>query len=171
MRKLISLIGILLIVGMMFGCGKTTQSSSKSSIDSTVITTTSTKEVSAKDKMTNEYMKKNNIILTSKDVQFDMKNNLDKDFAISGLATLSDYYNYGFKDDKNYFCIKINTDDTVSNSWYLYCDRTSFSQLFNDLKSKDRAMIATCKISKNIYKSGQGNMAEVMNIEWDKGNK
>ena len=163
-KKIIITLGIILLPIIMFGCSNgSTQ---------TVIpaTSTNTVETSTEDASINLYMKKNNIFLKAKDVQFDMKNNLDKDFAIEGIAKLSDYSNYGYKDEENYFCIKVNIDNTAENSWYLYCDRKSFSELFDILKNKNAYITATCKISSNVYKSDQGNMAEVSNIEWMVGN-
>jgi hypothetical protein len=164
MNKKVIIIGIMLLSAIMFGC------SSKST--QTIITTnsTNTAKTQSEDTSIDLYMKENNISLKAKDVQFDMKNNLDKDFVIEGIAKLSGYYNYGFKDEENYFCIKVNTDNTESNSWYLYCDRKSFSELFEIVKSKNAYITATCKISSNIYKSDQGNMAEVSNIKWMVGN-
>lgn len=160
-KKIIIIVSIVVLLGVE-GCStKPVESSNKGLTETRV-----TPEISSKDKVVNTYMKKNGLTLTAKDVQFDMSNNLDKDFSIGGIATLDDYYNYGFKDDKNYFCIKVKQDDISKNSWYLYCDRVSFSKLFDDLKTGNKAIVATCKISKGVYKSSQGNMAEVSNVEW-----
>ena len=109
-------------------------------------------------------MTKNNITLKAIDVQFDMVNDLDKNFAIEGTATLDTYYNYGFTDQAGTFCIKVDTDDTETNSWYLYCDRTLCSDLFNNLKNGSQSIIATCKIARNEYQENQSNMAEVLNV-------
>lgn len=163
-KKIIVITGIMLLSIMMFGC------SNKATDTVVSVTSTNAVETQPEDSLINPYMKENNISLEAKDIQFDMKNNLDKDFAIEGIAKLSDYYNYGFKDEKNYFCIKVNIDGVETNSWYLYCDRKSFSELFNVLKDKNAFITATCKISSNVYKSDQGNMAEVSNIKWTTGN-
>lgn len=54
------------------------------------------------------FMKEKNVRLMGKDVQFDMKNNLDIEFAMEGSAELDNYYNYGFDDlEVDYFRSKI----------------------------------------------------------------
>lgn len=117
------------------------------------------------DSTNNAYMKKNNLTLKAKDVQFNMKNNLDKDFAITGTAHLSDYYNFGFTDDETYFCIQLDTDDSLLDSWYLYCNRVTFSELFNDLQNGHQLITATCVIPESLYESNRGNLARVTNVE------
>lgn len=126
------------------------------------------KEFTINDFTTNEYMKKNNLTIKAKDVQFNMKNNLDKKFVIAGIANLGDYYSFGFNDDENYFCIKLDTDDTSADSWYLYCDRVTFSKLFTDLENGHNIITATCIIPEKLYESKQGNLAKVINAEVQK---
>ena len=126
------------------------------------------KEFTINDFTTNAYMKKYNLTIKAKDVQFNMKNNLDKKFVISGIATLGDYYNFGFTDDENYFCINLDIDDTSLDSWYLYCDRSTFSKLSADLESGSKVITATCVIPKKLYESKQGNLARVINAELQK---
>ena len=54
------------------------------------------------------YMQENGITLTAKDVQYDMQNNLDQNFAILGTGELDTYYNYGFADvESEYFSVDI----------------------------------------------------------------
>ena len=69
------------------------------------------------------FMDNNNITLTAKDVQFNMSNNLDKDFALFGKAKLDDYYNYGFDTsiEPKYFNVELTPDD--GDSWNLYLER------------------------------------------------
>jgi len=178
-KKIIIGISIIIVLGIGICFGRYAQPSNKASTQTTVTTTpvTTTPVTTTDDSSTpvdslipsiDVYMTKNNITLKAKDVQFDMVNNLDKNFGIEGIASLGDYYNYGFTDNKNTFCIKVNTDNTETNSWYLYCDRNSFTELYNILKEKNSYIVATCNISKNEYKTGQGNMAEVTNIEYVK---
>lgn len=105
--------------------------------------------------------------LKAKDVQYDMKNNLDKDFVVEGTATINDYYNYGFGSDieAKYFCARVIPDDG-SDSWYLYFHRDSFKDLFESLKSKDIHVTTVSKIPSYRYEEGQGNMAEVQKVNW-----
>ena len=115
-----------------------------------------------------EYMTENNIVLSWKDIQYDMSNNLDKEFIVAGTAELSDYYNYGFKGrEGDYFCVSITPyDGKYSNRWHLYFHRESFEKLFNSLKEGNRRIITTCEIPDFIYKEGQGNMAFVNQAQW-----
>lgn len=105
--------------------------------------------------------------LKARDVQFDMENNLDKNFVVEGTATLDDYYNYGFGNEieDNYFCARVVSDDG-SDSWYLYFERGSFKELFEALKSGSVYVSATSEIPSYRYVKGQGNMAQVREVEF-----
>lgn len=111
-----------------------------------------------------EYQKQNR--LKARDVQFDMGNNLDKNFIVEGTAFLDDYYNYGFGNEieDKYFCARVNPDDG-SDSWYLYFERKSFKELFEALKSGGIHITATAMIPSYMYVEGQGNMAKVGKVE------
>lgn len=115
-----------------------------------------------------QYKENNNINLDWTDVQYDMQNNLDKEFVVAGVAELDDYYNYGFRDyEKDYFCACLTPPNgKFSDRWYLYFHRNSFRELFDELKKRDVQIITTCKIPKYIFKQGQGNMAEVERVQW-----
>lgn len=105
--------------------------------------------------------------LKAKDVQFDMANNLDKDFALDGIARLDDYYNYGFGPEleSDYFCARITPDDG-SDDWYAYFHRGSFEDLFEALKSNDVYVNTTSIIPKWRFEEGQDNMAMVQSAKW-----
>ena len=117
-----------------------------------------------------DFMVEKDVTLTAKDVQYDMINTLDQSFAIEGNAILSDYYNYGFKESmsKLIFVIRVTpTSKDYSDSWYLYCDRESFVNLFDELKEQGEINIfAKCLIPKALYQENQGNMALVESISW-----
>ncbi len=116
-----------------------------------------------------KYMEENNIKLTAKDVQYDMANNLNKEFAISGNAELDDYYNYGFDDDMedDYFVASVRPEGgSYSEEWYLYFHRESFKELFTKLKKVKVNIIATAEIPDYRFKKGQGNMAIVKQASW-----
>lgn len=115
-----------------------------------------------------EYMKESKVSLYWKDIQYDMPNNLDKEFVVAGIAELSDYYNYGFRGrEDDYFCISVTPyDGKYTNRWHLYLHRESFKELFNSLKGEERVIIATCEIPDFVYKEGQGNMAFVNQVRW-----
>ena len=164
MKKLICLVICLVLVGGVFsGCGEGKQGMTDKEIDELI------KDI---DKFTAEikeenpgqlevFMEEHNLTLTAKDVQYDMGNNVDKSFVITGTAKLDDYYNYGFDDamEKDFFVIRVNPSDN-SDEWYLYCGRSSLEKLFNILKENSEAfIIAECKIPKSRYEEGQGNMA------------
>lgn len=115
-----------------------------------------------------EYRKEFNLDITWKDIQYDMYNNLSKEFLVAGTAELSDYYNYGFRErEKNYFCVSIIPyDGDYTNRWHLYFNREDFKELFDSLKEEKRVIITTCEIPDYIYKEGQGNMAFVNQVRW-----
>lgn len=151
--------------------GKTNLDTSKLNSDemAKILATAAIKKKQDEKKSIEEYMKKNNIQLTAKDVQFDMVNNLEKQFVVAGTAELDDYYNYGFDDsiEKDYFVVNVTpVDGTFSDRWYLYLHRESFQKLFNELKQSNVSIIATCEIPKYRYKNGQGNMARVKSVSW-----
>ena len=114
-----------------------------------------------------DFMQRKEIKLTAKDVQYNMVNTLDETFALSGIAELSDYYNYGFSSksiEKKYFAIRVQ--QLEEDDWYLYCSREQLSEMFDDLKSGDIYVLCSAVIPKSMYKSDQGNMAFITWVEW-----
>ncbi|MFJ7680347.1 hypothetical protein ACIQXQ_20170 [Peribacillus sp. NPDC097198] len=106
-----------------------------------------------------EYKEKQGITLNAEDVQFDMVNNLDTKFLITGTAKLDDYYNYGFTNEKDYFSTYVSPDDN-SDGWYVFFERDSYSELYEMLKDQGSTSVyISAVIPKNVYKQGQGNMA------------
>lgn len=119
-------------------------------------------EVSSSTVTVDTIKQERSISLTNKDVQFDMVNNLDMEFAIVGIAEIDDYYNYGFTNEEKYFVARVTPDGgSYTESWYLYFHRESFAALYDNLKSGNYRIKATAKVPSNVYKSGQGNMAQV----------
>jgi hypothetical protein len=113
------------------------------------------------------FMEDNKIKLTAKKVQFDMENNLNVKFALEGYAEIDDYYNYGYDDyEKDYFCICVEpSDGSYSDSWYVYCHRESFNELFDYLLEHDyKYVMIIAKIDE--YQSNQNNMATAYLISW-----
>lgn len=115
-------------------------------------------------------MKENNASVFAKDIEFDIENNLDKNFFVHGKAELSNYYNYGFDDSvkKDYFCIKLKPMfETSTNDWYLYCNREQGQDLYEDLlKNKEMEMAAIGVVWSKNYQKGQNNMAELLFSSW-----
>jgi hypothetical protein len=115
------------------------------------------------------YMQDNGITLTARDVQYDMLNNLDQDFAIMGTAELDTYYNWGFADaESEYFSVDITPfDGEYGDNWNLYFNRNDFAELFNLLKTSGNVTIAaTGIIPSNMYEDGQGNLALAKQATW-----
>lgn len=113
------------------------------------------------------FMDENNITLTAKDVQFNMPNNLDRDFVLSGTAKLDDYYNYGFDTsiEPEYFNLELKPDD--GDRWSLYLERASFTKLFDDLQNRGEIHITVSAIiPTSNFKPNQGNMAFVTKATW-----
>lgn len=107
--------------------------------------------------------------LTTEDMKYDMANLLDTYFHMSGYAKLSTYYNYGFGSDleKDYFALEI-TPAGSNDTWYVYCHRKSFNDIFQDLKDKGKVYIfAICEVPKEKYKTGQKSMAELIIVTWN----
>lgn len=118
-----------------------------------------------------KYLKDNDIIaeLDNYDVQYDRYGSLDKVFAFSGTAELDDYYNYGWYDDEQYyFCIFVTPHGgSYSDSWYIYCDRNSFPNFFEDLKAYGIIDVElACYIPSYKYESNQGNMANLRAVQY-----
>jgi hypothetical protein len=115
-----------------------------------------------------DFMKDKKVTLTAKDVQFDMENNLDMPFGIEGYAELSDYYNYGYVNyEKECFCMRITpVGESYSDAWYIYVGRDYAPELFNALKEGKVYVYAICKVYKEHYEQGQGNMAFVVNVAY-----
>lgn len=114
-----------------------------------------------------KYIKENNVKLDNYDVQYDMENNLDKEFLLVGTAKLDDYYNYGFGHEleKDYFCVSVTpSDGSYKNRWYIYCHRQSFAAVFDNLKRGEIEVEMICYIPKECYKQGQNNMAALSYI-------
>ncbi|MGN1108198.1 MAG: hypothetical protein ACI4RK_02340 [Oscillospiraceae bacterium] len=116
-----------------------------------------------------QFVQENNITLDNFDVQFDMGNNLEKYFTLTGTAELDDYYNYGFDDDmeKDFFCVQVDPEGgSYSNRWYIYCHRETFYDLFDDLKGSKINVQMVCLIPTANYEPGQNNMALLMYVAW-----
>ncbi|MCD5324159.1 MULTISPECIES: hypothetical protein [Pontibacillus] len=108
-----------------------------------------------------------NVILESTDIEFDIANNLDKDFFIVGKAELSDYFNYGFTNDKDYFSVRLTPyNGTYTDKWDLYFHRESFSSLYSELKSGKSDIMVVANIPRWNYEENQGNMAKVNSVNW-----
>ncbi|WP_068775819.1 hypothetical protein [Paenibacillus sp. FJAT-26967] len=115
-------------------------------------------------------MKDKNVVLTAKDVQYNMPNSLDQKFAMSGKIELDDYYNYGFTDlERKYFVVRLTPDfpEGYSESWYIYLHRESFGKLYDTLqKNPYEYMLGLFEIPRQYYEKGQGNMAIAQLISW-----
>lgn len=166
MKKVSFFILVFIILIVVIGCAN-------SKIEDEVADTESVLEEGETEQRTfeddvMEYEKEFKVRLSWKDVQYDMPNNLNKEFLVAGVAELSDYYNYGFRGiEEDYFCVNvIPYDGKFSNRWHLYFHRESFKELFDSLKEGERLIIATCEIPDFIYKEGQGNMACVNRARW-----
>ncbi|MEY9972194.1 hypothetical protein ABH966_002568 [Lysinibacillus sp. RC46] len=104
--------------------------------------------------------------LTGKEVQYDLANNLDKDFYLNGTAKLCSYYNYGYTNEKDFFCGELTPiDGGYSDSWYLYFSRDTFKDVYQELLKGDVNMRISAIIPSKSYKRGQGNMAGVRRME------
>lgn len=113
-----------------------------------------------------KFMEDYNISLTGKEVQFNLANNLNKEFYLSGNVKMCDYYNYGYTNEKAYFCGQLTlVDGGYSDSWYLYFHRDSFDNVYQALLEGNLNMQVSAKIPSKVYERGQGNMAIVQRMK------
>lgn len=119
-----------------------------------------------------DYVHKNKITLDSYDVQYDMINNLDKQFKIVGIAKLDNFYSYGFGHDMEheYFCVLVILQDGTYTGWHIYCRRDEFKNFYDELKKGSCFVEMVSIIPKSKYKSRQGNMALLNFVSWHKRN-
>ncbi|OCA87797.1 hypothetical protein A8F94_08110 [Bacillus sp. FJAT-27225] len=119
----------------------------------------------------NSYMDETGLAMKAIDVQYDMANQLDREFAIIGTASLSDYYNYGFSElEKEFFAVKIyplEDSSSIKDVWTLYFNRTDFAELFNTLKvNGETILVGTGVIPSQLYEDSQGNLAIASQASW-----
>lgn len=113
-----------------------------------------------------KFMEEYNISLNGKEVQFNLTNNLNKEFYLNGNVELCDYYNYGYTNEKAYFCGQLTpVDGGYSDSWYLYFHRDSFDNVYQALLEGNLNMQISAKIPSKVYERGQGNMAIVQQMK------
>ena len=116
------------------------------------------------------YISQNNVKLTAKEVQYNIKNNLDKEFTLEGIANLDDYYNYGYNSniEDSYFCIRVSpSGSTYSDNWYIYCSRYKYKELYSKLLKGKQYLKLVCKIPKYKFEKNQGNMATAIFIKME----
>jgi len=114
-------------------------------------------------------MTENNTSLNAKEVQYDMVNHVGDYFGLEGNASLCDYYNYGYDDsmESKYFCMEVEPNgSSYSDSWYIYANRDTFSETYNDLLSNDISVKIIAFIDKNRYEKNQQNQATLFYIKW-----
>jgi len=101
-------------------------------------------------------------MLTNKDAQYDKYGNLGKNFMISGVAELDDYYNWGYRGfESAFFCINIRpTGGNYSDEWYIYASRDSFGELFESLKEGSKNIHIIAKME--FADTGTNNMATLV---------
>lgn len=107
-------------------------------------------------------MKQWGVTLTGKEVQYDLSNNLDKEFYLEGNLKLCTYYNYGFTNETDFFCGQLTPfDGGYTDSWYLYFHRESFKTVYDKLLNGNVDIRVVAEIPYFTYERGQGNMAKV----------
>ena len=119
-----------------------------------------------------EYVRKNNISLNARDVEFDITHNIDKEFVIVGVAELANYYNYGYRNLEEYcFCVKVSRkrkDGSYESDWHIYCDRESYKNFYQKMKEGKCYVEMTAVILSELYEPHQGNNAMLTYVSWSK---
>ncbi len=101
--------------------------------------TTTTTETTTKS-MVDEFYDLYGNCPTWRDVKYDPYSYNNSVFIVEyAELSLSDYYNYDYRDTENkYFCIRVKPYNSRYSDWlYVYADRNKFSSLYDILKSKD----------------------------------
>ena len=117
----------------------------------------------------NDYIYENDISLDNYDIQYNMANNLNNSFILTGYAELDDYYNYGYRNlESECFCINITPESgSYSDRWYIYINRDGTERLFEYLLDNGRIYIETvCYISSDFFQKNQGCMAFAEYMVW-----
>lgn len=122
------------------------------------------KEVGSVVQAAEEYKSQKGLDLVAQDVLYDMENHLDKEFLISGTASLDTYYNYGFIAlEKTHFAVGV-WDESTGGKWTVYFDRKEFAELFETLKQTEEYVAITGIIPSSLYEDGQGELAKGLDI-------
>jgi hypothetical protein len=113
-----------------------------------------------------EWMQKEGVTLTAKEVQYNMPNNLYKKFALTGTGELCNYYNWGYDAsiEPKYFCVTITPSGGYLERWYIYFTREDFSELYQGLLNKNCYIKVIAIIER--YENNQDNMATANTAEW-----
>ncbi len=166
--RMCSLLMIVLATIFLTACGKDEKvlevnKTEQEDLDFNVYATDYIEPILSEDE---KFMDEYNISLTGKEVQFNLANNLNKEFFLNGNVELCDYYNYGYTNEKAYFCGQLTpVDGGYSDSWYLYFHRDSFDNVYEALLEGNLDMRISAKIPSKVYERGQGNMAIVQRIK------
>ncbi len=116
-----------------------------------------------------ELMEKEGTTLNAIEVQYDMRNNVDKKFGLEGTAELCDYYNWGYDDDiePSYFCMEVTPNGgSYSDRWYIYSSRNSFSELYGDLLDGNVDIKLIAEIDSYRFEKNQQNQATLVRASW-----
>lgn len=99
----------------------------------------------------NEFLAKYPDALQAREVKYNPLQCLGKNFVLSGRAELDDYYNYDYRGlESVYFCIHVTPEGgSYADSWYIYADRSSKSELYEQLMNGTISDITL--ICKGIY--------------------
>lgn len=98
-----------------------------------------------------EFLAKYPDALQAREVKYNPLQCLGKNFVLSGRAELDDYYNYDYRGlESVYFCIHVTPEGgSYADSWYIYADRSSKSELYEQLMNGTISDITL--ICKGIY--------------------
>ena len=115
-----------------------------------------------------EIMSEKGVTLTAKEVQYDMANDVDKQFGLAGDAKICDYYNWGYDASikANYFCVNVTASGGYLEAWYIYFGRKDFSKLYQDLLQSDKYIILIARIDSGFYETNQENQATGLYAKW-----
>lgn len=135
------------------------------------VTESSNKSDSKKVNLDLEKFKSDNSIeLEAVDVQYDMANNLDKEFAVRGTARLVDYYNYKYSDSQDqYFAVDLEPlGDDAGEYWTMYCDKDDFKDLYETLKCGETEIIMSAVVPSSKFESGMDSLATAKKASYQK---
>ena len=85
-----------------------------------------------------------------------------------GEAELCDYYNWGYDRsiEDSFYCVEVTPSEGYLERWYIYFNRDSGSDLYQDLLKGKVQIFLIAKIQSGLYDENQGNMATGLYAEW-----
>ncbi|WP_117161428.1 hypothetical protein [Paraliobacillus sp. X-1268] len=114
-----------------------------------------------------DFMKKENIKLSWKDIIEDKENNLGKTFAIVGTLQVYNYFDENFLEEEYLVAKLIPESSEKGEYWYMYFEKEEYENIIQDFGSRSLFVKIKAEIPQKTYEGGQEvNQAQVVEIEY-----